>query len=620
MLSLLLAAAALVSGAADSSPTVEHDPVDCMVAERYPLLPACFRPNDQVARGRVYFKAEGQASWYFVDMRSSMPCWNGVLPKPSRALVGRHVEYYIETISRRLGSARTPEYAALVVRSAEECKLPKVAALAPSGPASVLPSLPNGFAVGGLAKPLVFAGVGAAVGGGVAVALPGGPAPGPISTPGPSPTPIPVPPPPPPPPDPTPSPTPGPTPTPTPTPDPNPTPTPTPAPTPTPPPGALTADCAATPQAGVAPLSVQLSVVAQGGSAPYTYLWAFGDGGTSAAPNPTHLYGGAGSYAPAVQVRSGAEQVTCSKPVTVSPPATPTFPLTVSRTGAGSGKVTSAPSGIDCGSTCTASFPQGTVVSLTAQPEPLSLFAGWSGACSGTGACSVTMDAAKTVSARFDVRSFTLNVSKTPVTSILGSVSSSPPGINCGLLCAGASATFQAGTVVTLTAQSGLLAHFVGWSGDCGGTGPCVVTMTADRSVTANFGLLLTGSSTQTASAGDADLGVLRSILGGPGARGEVTLNGRVVLMTREGAAQVGLGPQPGDNLFEARLAEGAGPGVWRFELDPAAIDPGSLRVLAGEPLAMAPSALTFRLYGRPGERVAFTVRARGSRAGPSSP
>src|SRR5207247_1167201 len=207
-----------------SEPVVEHNPVDGMVAERYPLQPACFRPNDQVARGRVYFKAEGQTAWYFVEMKSSMPCWNGVLPKPSRALIQRHVIYYIETITRRLGSARTPEYAALVVRSAEECRRPKVAALSPSGPASVQPFLPSGFTAGGLAKPLVFAGAGAAVGGVVIVTHPKGPAADPISTPSPSPTPFP----------PTPSPTPAPTPAPNPTPDPNPTPTPSPTPTPTP--------------------------------------------------------------------------------------------------------------------------------------------------------------------------------------------------------------------------------------------------------------------------------------------------------------------------------------------------------------------------------------------------
>jgi len=352
-----IAAAALAAAPVPgTAPTVEHDPVDCLVAERYPLLPACFRPNDQVARGRIYFQAEGMTQWYFVEMKASMPCWNGVLPKPTRALIDRHLNYYIETITRSLGSARTPEYAALVVRSAEECKLPKVAAISGTGPAAVQPFLPSGFAlggIGGLAKPLVFAGAGAAVGGGVIVTHPKGPGGDPVGTPTPSPIPTPAPAP-----TPAPSPTPGPTPTPTPTPDPNPTPTPaptpTPSPTPTPGPGALSATCAATPQSGVAPLSVQFTVAPQGGSGPYTYLWVFGDGGTSPAPNPSHGYAGAGDYAPTVQVRSGSEQVTCSKGVTVIPPTTPTFSLTVSRSGAGSGTVTGAPAGIDCGSTCTA--------------------------------------------------------------------------------------------------------------------------------------------------------------------------------------------------------------------------------------------------------------------------
>jgi hypothetical protein len=571
-----------------------------MVAERYPLLPACFRPNDQVARGRVYFKAEGQTSWYFVEMKSSMPCWTGVLPKPSRALIQRHVNYYIETITRRLGSARTPEYAALVVRSAEECKLPKVAALAPSGPALVLPSLPSGFAVGGLATPLVVAGAGAAIGAIAVVAHPQGAGPDPISTPGPSPTPAP-------------SPTPEP-------PAPTPTPTPTPAPSPTPSPGALTATCTASPQSGVAPLSVQFTVAPQGGSGTYAYLWAFGDGGTSAVQNGTHVYGSAGNNVPTVQVTSGSEQVTCSKNVTVLPPATPTFPLTVSRQGAGSGIVTSAPPGIDCGSTCTADYPQGTLVSLTAQPDASSLFVGWSGACSGAGACNVTMDAARTVSARFDLRSFTLFVNKTPVLSILGSVKSTPAGINCGLLCASASASFLSGTVVTLTTTSGLLASFQGWSGDCTGTGPCVLTMDGDKSVTANFGLLLAGTSSHTDGGGGVDLGLLRSVLKIPGVRGEVTLNGRTVLLAREGVGQVGLRAQPGNNLVEAWVREAAGSGLWRFEFDPAAIEPGALRVLAGEPLALAPDSVTFRLTGRPGERVSFAVRARATRADAPAP
>jgi N-acetylneuraminic acid mutarotase len=75
--------------------------------------------------------------------------------------------------------------------------------------------------------------------------------------------------------------------------------------------------------------------------------------------------------------------------------------LTVSLTGAGDGMVSSSPAGIDCGATCAASFPIGRVVTLTASPARGSAFAGWGGACSGTGTCIVTLDAARTVTAGF---------------------------------------------------------------------------------------------------------------------------------------------------------------------------------------------------------------------------
>jgi hypothetical protein len=75
--------------------------------------------------------------------------------------------------------------------------------------------------------------------------------------------------------------------------------------------------------------------------------------------------------------------------------------LTVNITGAGT--VTSTPIGIDCGATCSANFTTGQPVVLTAAPAMGSVFAGWSGGCSGTGSCSLTMDNDKTVTATFNV-------------------------------------------------------------------------------------------------------------------------------------------------------------------------------------------------------------------------
>ncbi len=76
--------------------------------------------------------------------------------------------------------------------------------------------------------------------------------------------------------------------------------------------------------------------------------------------------------------------------------------LIVSKSGTGSGSVTSEPAGIDCGATCMASFDPGTVVTLTATASPFSAFTSWSGAgCSGSGACVVTLDTGKLVAATF---------------------------------------------------------------------------------------------------------------------------------------------------------------------------------------------------------------------------
>jgi uncharacterized repeat protein (TIGR02543 family) len=75
------------------------------------------------------------------------------------------------------------------------------------------------------------------------------------------------------------------------------------------------------------------------------------------------------------------------------------FNLTVKFNGIGA--VTSVPAGIYCGIACTKDYPKGVNVALTPTPAIGYRFEGWSGACTDTGACSVTMGAAKTVTATF---------------------------------------------------------------------------------------------------------------------------------------------------------------------------------------------------------------------------
>jgi hypothetical protein len=85
--------------------------------------------------------------------------------------------------------------------------------------------------------------------------------------------------------------------------------------------------------------------------------------------------------------------------------AATSWSLAVTLLGAGKGTVTSDPAGIDCGSTCTATFPSASEVRLTADAALGSSFAGWGGACSGVAAtCVVSQSAAATVSATFDLQ------------------------------------------------------------------------------------------------------------------------------------------------------------------------------------------------------------------------
>lgn len=68
---------------------------------------------------------------------------------------------------------------------------------------------------------------------------------------------------------------------------------------------------------------------------------------------------------------------------------------------AGSGTINSSPAGISCESDCSASYPSGTLTTLTATPSASNTFIGWSGDCAGRDTCSVRMDKKKSVTAQF---------------------------------------------------------------------------------------------------------------------------------------------------------------------------------------------------------------------------
>jgi YVTN family beta-propeller protein len=134
-------------------------------------------------------------------------------------------------------------------------------------------------------------------------------------------------------------------------------------------------------------------------------------------------------YSCTVKATNEVGEGAASTPVSVTPTSVQ-YLLTVAKTGSGGGAVTSSPAGIDCGSLCIGAFAAGANVTLTPTPAAGSNFAGWSGACSGTGGCTVTMSASTSVLAIFNIAppvfssansaTFTVNSAGTFTVSAIG--------------------------------------------------------------------------------------------------------------------------------------------------------------------------------------------------------
>jgi hypothetical protein len=155
--------------------------------------------------------------------------------------------------------------------------------------------------------------------------------------------------------------------------------------------------------------------------------------------------------------------------------------LEVVRAGRGGGAVVSDPAGVDCGAACSAVYDGGATVTLVAAADADSAFGGWSGACEGTGPCTVTMEAARSVTATF----LPLLAVDVAVAGAGGSITSSPAGLACPGAC---SARFPEGTPVELTATGTPgVSVFSAWSEDCSGPGACALVVDAPRRVTATF-------------------------------------------------------------------------------------------------------------------------------------
>ncbi len=254
--------------------------------------------------------------------------------------------------------------------------------------------------------------------------------------------------------------------------------------------GGSNANCAAKLRVPVTiqtnPTGLSINIDGAAATSPKNIDWVWGDNHTIATTVVQN--GGTGTqYRFANWSDSGAishSVATPLTPTTYTANFTTEYQLTVAKAGTGSGIVTSEPAGINCGSSCQTGFSPGQSVTLTAQPVANTVFAGWSGACSGLSpTCTLTVDAPKNATSRFDLQYYKLTITKSGTGG--GQLSSVPLGLTCtATLCSGA---FLQATPVTITADADPVSVFKQWSGACTGTGTCQLVLSADATAQSIF-------------------------------------------------------------------------------------------------------------------------------------
>lgn len=185
-----------------------------------------------------------------------------------------------------------------------------------------------------------------------------------------------------------------------------------------------------------------------------------------------------GIVKPRINVKAALDQLSGNLPV-----------LSFTRTGTGQGSVTFSPAGsrTSCSVNCLNAYALNTVVTLTAVQAPGSVFSGWSGACSGTGPCQLTMSQARQVTAGFASTTAEVRVlSYTKQGSGPGTVTFVPAGsaASCSSNC---TSNFVRNTFVTLLETVPAGSVFRGWRGACFGLSDCRVLMNSNVAVSAVF-------------------------------------------------------------------------------------------------------------------------------------
>ena len=167
------------------------------------------------------------------------------------------------------------------------------------------------------------------------------------------------------------------------------------------------------------------------------------------------------------------------------------FTLSVAPTGAGTELITSSPAGINCGASCTASFPPGAVVTLSVPFSPDSYIQDWGvpGCSAFQATCGITLNADLSINVAVGLKqpiSVDVSGSGSVQVSDASGAASAPPPATCSSSC---TYLYQPGDTLTLVANAASTTHFVAWGGACSGNAGsiCTVNFQVATSASAQF-------------------------------------------------------------------------------------------------------------------------------------
>jgi hypothetical protein len=155
--------------------TIDHDGIECLSHEHFPLVDAGIRPGDMVQTSRVYFRSDKYPDFYYVEMTKEHPTiddFEAILPKPGPET--ERIIYYLESVDTNFDSLQTPEFNPEVI-DADECERRGPPAWYDGDPSIIVgatqtgaAAIPPGFEAVGITGFVNSLGVLSSIGGGAA--------------------------------------------------------------------------------------------------------------------------------------------------------------------------------------------------------------------------------------------------------------------------------------------------------------------------------------------------------------------------------------------------------------------------------------------------------------------